>query len=87
MVYLGPIIPRPLPVNTPLRSSGVTAVRAYASDPHGADVDAATAVVGPPGGVERRKQNRRNKSAGHLIETRTGGDRRKSDQASINISI
>ncbi len=88
MVYLGPITPRPQPVNTPSRPSNVTAVRAYAQDQHGADVDAAPAVnVGPPGGVERRKQDRRNKSGDHLVETRGGKDRRKSVQVKIDIII
>ncbi|WP_049629136.1 hypothetical protein [Cellvibrio sp. pealriver] len=88
MVYLGPINPRPQSVKTPLRPSSVTAVRAYASDAHGAGVDAAPVVgVGPPGGVERRKQDRRSKSGEHLVETRAGKDRRKASQASVNISI
>lgn len=88
MVYVGPITPRPQPVKNPARPSSVTAVRAYASDPQGADVDAAAPVgVGPPGGVERRKGDRRNKSGDHLLETRAGKDRRKSTQASINVII
>lgn len=88
MVYVGPITPRPQPVKTSPRPSSVTAVRAYAGDPQGADVDAANPVgVGPPGGVERRKGDRRNKSGEHLVETRAGKDRRKSSHASINITI
>ncbi|WP_039913192.1 hypothetical protein [Cellvibrio mixtus] len=88
MVYLGPITPRPQPVKNPARPTSITPVRAYASDQHGIDVDAAPAIgVGPPGGVERRKQDRRSKSGEHLVETRAGKDRRKSPKPSINISI
>lgn len=89
MVYLGPIVPRPQPVKSPVRPSSITAVRAYASDPHGADVDAAP-VVGaePPTGIERRKEDRRNKSSDPMLETRAGRDRRKAKRAPpINISI
>lgn len=89
MVYLGPIIPRPQPVNTPVRPTRITPVQAYASDAHGADVDAAPAVsIGPPGGKERRKEDRRSKSTDPMLETRAGRDRRKARQAPpINISI
>lgn len=89
MVYLGPITPRPQPVKTPTRPTSVTAVQAYASDAHGADVDIAQAVVAaPPNGVERRKQDRRSKSTDPMLETRGGRDRRKAKQAPpINISI
>lgn len=88
MVYLGPIIPRPQPVKTPVRPTRITPVTAYASDAHGADVDAATVVVGPPEGRERRKEDRRNKSSDPMLETRAGRDRRKAKQAPpINISI
>lgn len=88
MVYLGPITPRPEPVNTSGRPSKVTAVRAYASEPHNANVTATSGVsVGPPGGVERRKKDRRTKSGEHLIETRDGKDRRKSAHVSVNILI
>lgn len=88
MVYLGPITPRPQSVKSPSRPSSVTSVRAYASDPHGADVDAAPVVgSGPPAGVERRKEDRRSKSSDPLLETRAGRDRRKSPQKPINISI
>ncbi|HSC67756.1 MAG TPA: hypothetical protein VLC79_08705 [Cellvibrio sp.] len=87
MVYLGPITPRPQPVKSPVRPSSVTQVQAYASDQHGADVDAAPAVaVNPPGGVERRKQERRSKSTDTMLETRAG-DRRKARHVPINISI
>jgi len=89
MVYLGPIIPRPQPVKTPIRPTRITAVTAYASDAHGADVDAAPVVsAGPPGGRERRREDRRNKSSDPMLETRAGRDRRKAKQAPpINISI
>lgn len=88
MVYLGPITPRPQPVKTPVRASSITPVTPYANDQHGANVDAAPALgVSPPGGIERRKQDRRNKSGEHLVETRAGKDRRKSPKPSINISI
>lgn len=89
MVYLGPITPRPQPVKTPVRPTRVTSVQAYASDAHGADVDAAQAVAAaPPNGVERRKEDRRSKSTDPMLETRAGRDRRKAKQAPpINISI
>lgn len=89
MVYLGPIIPRPQPVKTPARPTRITPVQAYASDAHGADVDAAP-VMGTtlPNGIERRKENRRSKSSDPMLETRAGRDRRKAKQAPpINISI
>ena len=88
MVYLGPITPRPEPLQTSGRPSKVTAVRAYASEAQNASVTAAPVVgVGPPGGVERRKKDRRTKSGEHLIETRDGKDRRKSAHVSVNIVI
>ena len=89
MVYLGPITPRPQSVKSPVRPSSTTAVRSYASDPHGAGVDAAPAVgAGSPTRVERRKEDRRSKSSDPLLETRAGRDRRKAKQAPpINISI
>jgi hypothetical protein len=88
MVYLGPVTPRPQSIKAPSRPSSTTAVRAYASDQHGASVDSApTIAVGPPGGIERRKQDRRGKSGEHMVETRTGKDRRRSPQTDINISI
>lgn len=87
MVYLGPIQPRPASVKAPSRPASTTAVTAYANehqkDDHSAGIDA----VGPPGGVERRKQDRRNKSGAAMLETRAGKDRRKSPQPSISISI
>jgi len=89
MVYLGPITPRPQPVKTPVRPTRVTPAQGYASDAHGADVDAAQAVpVAPPNGIERRKEDRRSKSTDPMLETRAGRDRRKAKQAPpINISI
>ena len=87
MVYLGPITPRPQPVKSPARPSSITPVQAYASDQHGAGVDAAEEVAAsPPGGLERRKQDRRSKSSDTMLETRAG-DRRKARHAPINISI
>jgi hypothetical protein len=87
MVYLGPIQPRPASVKAPSRPTATTAVTAYANehqkDDHSAGIDA----VGPPGGVERRKQDRRNKSGAAMLETRAGKDRRKSPQPSISITI
>ncbi len=88
MVYLGPVTPRPQSVKAPSRPSNTTAVRAYASDQQGATVNSAPALaVGPPNGIERRKQDRRNKSGEHMVETRTGKDRRRSPKTDINISI
>lgn len=88
MVYLGPIIPRPQPVKTPIRPTRITPVQAYASDAHSAGVDAAPAVgATPPNGIERRKEERRSKSSDPMLETRAGRDRRKAKQAPINISI
>ena len=87
MVYLGPIQPRPISVKAPSRPAATTAVSAYANehqkDDHSAGIDA----IGPPGGIERRKQDRRNKSGAAMLETRAGKDRRKSPQPSISISI
>lgn len=88
MVYLGPITSRPQSVKAPSRPSSTTPVNPYAKDQHGASVDAAPVIgVGPPNGIERRKQDRRSKSGDHLVETRAGKDRRKSTQTSVNISI
>ncbi len=88
MVYIGPVSPRPQSLKAPSRPSSTTAVRAYASDQHGASVDSAQELaVGPPGGIERRKQDRRNKPGEHMVETRTGKDRRRSSKTDINISV
>lgn len=87
MVYLGPIQPRPVSVKVPSRPSATTAVSAYANEQKN-ERSAGLDGVMPPGGVERRKkQDRRNKSAAPMLETRAGKDRRKSPQPSISISI
>lgn len=89
MVYLGPIQPRPLSVKAPSRPSATTAVSAYANDHQKDDRSAGLDAIGPPSGIERRKQqqDRRNKAGSSIIETRAGKDRRKSPQPSISISI
>jgi len=87
MVYLGPIQPRPVSVKAPSRPASTTAVSAYANEQHKGDRSAGLDAIGPPGGVERRKQDRRNKSGAAILETRAGKDRRKSPQPSISISI
>jgi hypothetical protein len=88
MVYLGPITPRPEPLKTPVRPSKVTAVTAYASEARSVSVTAAPVVgVGPPGGIERRKQDRRSKSGEPFVETRGGKDRRRSTHVSVNVII
>jgi hypothetical protein len=87
MVYLGPIQPRPVSVKVPSRPAATTAVSAYANEQQKNERSAGLGGVMPPGGVERRKkQDRRNKSAAPILETRAGKDRRKS-QPSISISI
>ncbi len=87
MVYLGPIQPRPVSVKMPSRPTATTAVNPYANEHQKNEHSAGLDAIGPPGGIERRKQDRRNKSRDHLVETRAGKDRRKSPQPSINISI
>ena len=87
MVYLGPIQPRPASVKAPSRPASTTAVTAYANEHQKDDHSAGLDAVGPPGGVERRKQDRRNKSGAAMLETRAGKDRRKSPQPSISITI
>lgn len=87
MVYLGPIQPRPASVKAPSRPASTTAVTAYANEHQKDDHSAGLDAVGPPGGVERRKQDRRSKSGAAMLETRAGKDRRKSPQPSISISI
>jgi hypothetical protein len=89
MVYLGPIQPRPVSVKAPSRPAATTAVSAYANEHQKDERSAGLDAIGPPGGVERRKQqrDRRNKSATAMLETRAGKDRRKSPQPSISISI
>jgi len=87
MVYLGPIQPRPISVKAPSRPAATTAVSAYANEHQKDDHSAGLDAIGPPNGVERRKQDRRNKSGAAMLETRAGKDRRKSPQPSISISI
>lgn len=87
MVYLGPIQPRPVSVKVPSRPSATTAVSAYANENQQQQRSAGLDLIGPPGGVERRKQDRRNKSGQPMLETRAGRDRRKAPQTTINISI
>jgi len=87
MVYLGPIQPRPASVKAPSRPASTTAVTAYANEHQKDDHSAGLDAIGPPGGVERRKQDRRNKSGAAMLETRAGKDRRKSPQPSISITI
>ncbi len=87
MVYLGPIQPRPLSVKVPSRLSPTTAVTAYASENKRKEPSAGLDAIGPPGGIERRKQDRRHKSDQPIVETRAGRDRRKAPQTTINISI
>ncbi len=87
MVYLGPIQPRPVSVKMPSRPTATTAVNPYANEHQKDGPSAGLDALGPPGGIERRKQDRRNKSRDHLVETRAGKDRRRSPQPSINISI
>jgi hypothetical protein len=87
MVYLGPIQPRPVSVKAPSRPAATTAVSAYANEHQKDDRSAGLDAIGPPGGVERRKQDRRNRSGASMLETRAGKDRRKSPQPSISVSI
>ncbi|MDO8344476.1 MAG: hypothetical protein Q7T48_14845 [Cellvibrio sp.] len=88
MVYLGPIQPRPVSVKAPSRPTATTAVSAYANEHQKGDRSAGLDAVGPPLGVERRKQqDRRNKPGAAMLETRAGKDRRKSPQPSISVSI
>lgn len=88
MVYLGPIQPRPVSVKAPSRPAATTAVSAYANEHQKDERSIGLDAIGPPGGIERRKQqDRRNKSGAPMLETRAGKDRRKSPQPSISISI
>lgn len=89
MVYLGPIQPRPLSVKAPSRPSATTAVTPYANEHQKDDRSAGLDAIGPPNGLERRKQNedRRHKAGASILETRAGKDRRKSPLPSISISI
>lgn len=90
MVYLGPIELRYAPVqNRNYRLQPTTAVAAYGKgrtvpvESETAEADELSAI---PGGIERRKRDRRDHRDNPLLETRTGRDRRKS-KATINISI
>lgn len=87
MVYLGPIQPRPEPVKVPSRPAATTAVSAYASEHQHLERSAGLDLIGPPGGIERRKKDRRSNPAQPLLETRVGRDRRKTPQPTINITI
>jgi hypothetical protein len=88
MVYLGPIQPRPVSIRAPSRPAATTAVSAYANEQKKGEGSAALDAIGPPEGVERRKQkDRRNRSGAPLLETRAGKDRRKSPQPSISVTI
>lgn len=89
MVYLGPIQPRPASVKVPSRPAATTAVNPYANEHQKDDRSAGLDAMGPPGGIERRKQkqDRRHKVGTSILETRAGKDRRKSPQPSISISI
>jgi len=87
MVYLGPIELRHTRVKTnPYRQQPTTAVSAYGKGrdlPINSETDQ---IIEAPGGIERRRQERRGQGDNPLLETRTGRDRRKS-KTSINISI
>jgi hypothetical protein len=87
MVYLGPIQPRPASVKVPSRPAATTAVSAYANENQQQQRSAGLDLVGPPGGLERRKQDRRHKAGQTILETRAGRDRRKAPQPTINIII
>ena len=87
MVYLGPIQPRPVSVKAPSRPSATTAASPYANENQQQQRSAGLDAIGPPGGVERRKQDRRHKADQTIVETRAGRDRRKAPKTTINISI
>lgn len=87
MVYLGPIHPRPVSVKAPSRPSATTAVSPYANENQQQQPSAGLDAIGPPGGIERRRQDRRNKAGRTIVETRAGRDRRKAPKTTINISI
>ncbi len=87
MVYLGPIQPRPVSVKAPSRPTATTAVSPYANEHQQQQRSAGLDAVGPPGGIERRKKDRRSKADQTIVETRAGRDRRKAPQTTINISI
>jgi hypothetical protein len=88
MVYLGPIQPRPVSVKAPSRPAATTAVRAYAQEHQKDDRSAGLDAIGPPSGIERRKQqDRRSHSKDPMLDSRAGRDRRKARHLPINISI
>nr|WP_324259655.1 hypothetical protein [Cellvibrio fontiphilus] len=87
MVYLGPIQPRPVSVKVPSRPRVTTAVTPYANESQQQERSAGLGAIGPPGGVERRKADRRSKSDQTIVETRAGRDRRQSLATTVNISI
>lgn len=84
MVYIGPINPRPQPVDLRVRPSSVTPVSAFAENPDSSTISASQL---PPGGVERRRGERRRSNGRFVIETRVSGDRRRSNQPKIDIKI
>lgn len=81
MVYLGPLYPRPAPVKTSRAPAAASALNPYTRD------SLKLEAVGPPDGIERRKQERRRQSGQTIVETRAGRDRRRSPQTTINISV
>lgn len=87
MVYLGPIELRHTRVKThSYRQQPPTAINPYGK---GRDLPIHTEtdeIMEAPGGIERRRQDRRGQGEDPLLETRTGRDRRKS-KVTINISI
>ena len=87
MVYLGPIQPRPTSVKVPSRPAATTAVSPYANEHQQQERSAGLDLIGPPGGIERRKKDRRSSSGQPLLETRVGRDRRKTPQPTINVTI
>lgn len=84
MTYIGPIIPRPQPVDMRVRPSSVTPVAPYAENPKGSTIGA---TYLPPNGVDRRKGERRRSSGRFVIETRVSGDRRRQKHTKIDIKI
>ena len=88
MVYLGPIVPRPVSVKAPSRPSATTAMRAYAQEHKNNERSAGLDENGLPIALDRRKQkDRRNKAKNSLLDSRAGRDRRKAHYPPINISI
>ena len=85
MVYLGPIEPRSLRVKNPGKPSEVRSV-AQSSGAHSIGEGEEVPEHMRPGFVERRKEDRRQKSKSPLLETRAGKDRRKGS-SNINVSV